>query len=215
MAKKPAPKPAKRKAAKKPVKKAASKPAKKPAKKAAAKAPAKKAPAKKAAPKKPKGPEPVPSGYHTLTPYLIVRGGSNAIDFYVKAFGATERARLSGPHGEIWHAELQIGDSVLMLGDEMPAMGITSPQSLNGTATGVFLYVPNVDASWEKAVAAGCEVLQPLQNQFWGDRYGKLKDPFGHQWSMATHVEDVSPEEMKRRADDFAKQMEASSGSGS
>jgi PhnB protein len=142
----------------------------------------------------------VPEGYHTATPYLVVRGGSRAIDFYKKAFGAQERFRLSrGAGGGIAHAELSIGDSHLMLADESPETGSRSPESLGGTPASVFLYVENVDEVFRKAVAAGAKPTLTPQVMFWGDRYAKVSDPFGHQWQIATHVEDVPPEEMERR----------------
>lgn len=144
--------------------------------------------------------KPVPDGYHTATPYLVVRGGAKAIDFYKKAFGAQERFRLSrGEGGGIAHAELAIGDSYLMLADESPEAGSRSPESLGGTPASVFLYVENVDDVFRKAVAAGAKPTLTPQNMFWGDRYAKVSDPFGHQWQIATHVEDVPPDEMERR----------------
>jgi len=146
----------------------------------------------------------VPPGYHTVTPYLVVRGASDAIAFYGKAFGAKERMRMAAPDGTVMHAELKIGDSMIMLGDEMPQMGATAPQTIGGTAVQVFLYVKNVDEWVARAAAAGATVAMPPTNMFWGDRYAKLADPFGHQWSLATHVEDVSPKEMGRR---FAAEM--------
>ena len=144
--------------------------------------------------------KPVPDGYHTATPYLVVRGGAKAIDFYKKAFGAKERFRLSrGEAGGIAHAELAIGDSYLMLADESPEAGSRSPESLGGTPASVFLYVEDVDDVFRKAVAAGAKPALTPQNMFWGDRYAKVSDPFGHQWQIATHVEDVPPDEMERR----------------
>jgi|SRR5450432_531190 PhnB protein len=141
----------------------------------------------------------IPEGYHTATPYLVVHDAAKAIDFYKQAFDARELFRMEGPPGKIGHAELQIGDSKIMLGDEMPGSG-RSPKSLGGTGTGIFLYVKDVDSAFNQAVAAGAKVEMPLADQFWGDRYGKLSDPFGHSWSMATHKEDVAPEDMKKRA---------------
>ena len=151
--------------------------------------------------------KPIPEGYHTATPYLIVRGGAQAIDFYKKAFGAEERFRMPGPGGKLMHAEIQIGDSVLMLGDEWPEMGVKSPQTLGGTGMSVLLYVTDVDASFKQATAAGASVMQPPTDMFWGDRFGKLSDPFGHEWSIATHIEDVAPDEMERRAKKFSEEM--------
>jgi PhnB protein len=152
-----------------------------------------KAPARKKA-------QPVPAGYHTVTPYLVCRGAAGAIDFYKRAFGAKEKMRMPGPDGRVAHAEIQIGDSRVMLGDEFPEMGARSPEALGGSAGSVFLYVKNVDAFADKAVAAGATVLMPIQDMFWGDRYGKLKDPFGHEWSIATHKEDVTAKQMAKRA---------------
>jgi PhnB protein len=143
--------------------------------------------------------KPIPAGYHTATPYLVVNDGARAIDFYKRAFGATEKMRMDGPQGKIGHAELQIGDSMIMLADEFPGCANRSPQSLGGSAVGIFLYVPDVDKAFQKAVDAGAKVEMALEDQFWGDRYGKLTDPFGHSWSMATHKEDVAPAEMKKR----------------
>lgn len=141
---------------------------------------------------------PVPEGYHTVTPYLTVNSAARAIDFYQRAFGAKEIMRMNGPDGKIGHAELRIGDSVIMLADEMPQGGTRSPQSLRGTTGGIFLYVDGVDKIFNQAVSAGAKVDMPLENMFWGDRYGRLTDPFGHSWSLATHVKDVSPQEMEK-----------------
>ncbi len=145
-----------------------------------------------------------PKGYHTVTPYLILRDAAKAIDFYKAAFGAEETFRMPGPDGKVMHAELKIGDSMVMLGEEMPKMGATSPQTVNGTTMGLFLYVKDVDTAFNRATTAGAKVEMPLQNMFWGDRYGKLKDPFGHSWSMATHIEDVPPQEMAKRHKEWA-----------
>jgi PhnB protein len=143
--------------------------------------------------------KPIPEGYHTVTPYLIVKGAAQALDFYQRAFGAQESVRMPGPEGKIMHAEIQIDDSKIMLADEFPQMGAVSPQTIGGTPVGICLYVDNVDALHSQAVAAGAKVERPLQNQFYGDRSATLVDPFGHKWTIATHVEDVSPEEMQRR----------------
>jgi len=143
--------------------------------------------------------KPVPEGYHTVTPYLIVSGGAKAIEFYKRALGATEKLRLEGPDGKIGHAEIEIGDSVIMLADEFPEMGAKSPQSIGGTPVGICLYVENVDARFEQAVKAGAKIERPLQDQFYGDRSGTVIDPFGHKWTIATHIEDVSEEELSRR----------------
>jgi PhnB protein len=143
--------------------------------------------------------KPIPSGYHTATPYLTVKGGASAIDFYKRAFGATELFRMPGPDGKIMHAEITIGDSHVMLADECAVNGTEAPTSLNGTATGIFLYVEDVDTTFKQAIKAGGKETQPVQDMFWGDRFGKLTDPFGHKWMLATHVEDVTPAEMEKR----------------
>jgi uncharacterized glyoxalase superfamily protein PhnB len=143
---------------------------------------------------------PIPEGTHTVTPHLIVRGGDRAIEFYKQAFGAVETTRMPAPDGSIMHAELRIGDSPVYLAEENPAWGALSPLALGGSPVSIHLYVPDVDASFERAIQAGATVRMPLSNAFWGDRYGQLGDPFGHVWSIATHTEDVSPEELERRA---------------
>jgi len=143
--------------------------------------------------------KPVPEGYHTVTPYLIVNGAARALDFYRKAFGAKEQVRMPGPDGKVMHAEIQIGDSKVMLADEFPQMGAKSPQSIGGTPVGICLYVARVDAVYEQAIAAGAKVERPLKDQFYGDRSGTVIDPFGHKWTIATHIEDVSPDEMQKR----------------
>lgn len=147
--------------------------------------------------------KPIPDGYHTVTPYLIVKGAAKAIDYYTKAFGATELVRMAGPDGKIGHAEMRIGDSCIMLADEHPEMGAVAPQG--NSPVGICLYVPNVDVMFNQAVAAGGTVVRPLADQFYGDRSGTLTDPFGHKWTVATHKEDVSPEEMKKRMAAMAK----------
>ena len=144
--------------------------------------------------------KPIPDGYHTVTPHLVVRGGAGALAFYAKAFGAEETFRMPGPGDSIMHAEVRIGDSVVMLGEEAPETGATSPQALKGSPVVIFLYVKDVDASFSRAAGAGCTVLMPPTDMFWGDRFAKLQDPYGHLWAMATHKEDVAPEEMARRA---------------
>ena len=149
----------------------------------------------------------VPEGYHSITPYLIIKGATAAIDYYKKVFGATERMRMDGPAGTIGHAELLIGDSTVMLADEYPDMGHRSPKSIGGTPVSLVLYLDDVDTVFKRAVDAGARSVRPVENQFYGDRMGTLEDPFGHMWSIATHVEDVAPEEMKRRADEMAKQQ--------
>jgi PhnB protein len=144
--------------------------------------------------------KPVPEGYHAITPYLVVDGAGKAIEFYKRAFGAIERFRMPAPNDKVGHAEIQIGDSVIMLSDPFPGMGSVAPSGAQESA-GLMLYVNDVDAVFKQAVDAGATVTMPLDNQFWGDRYGKVRDPFGHSWHLATHVEDVSPEEMMKRAE--------------
>jgi PhnB protein len=151
--------------------------------------------------------KPIPDGYHTATPYLIVKGAARAIEFYQKAFGAIEVMRMADPGGRVGHAEVKIGDSPIMLADEIPEMGYRGPQSLGGTAVSICLYVEDVDARFNRAVAAGAQVLRPVKDQFYGDRSGTLADPFGHVWTIATHKEDVAPEEMRRRAEAYMKQQ--------
>jgi PhnB protein len=145
-------------------------------------------------------PKPIPDGYHTATPYLIVKGAARAIDFYKKAFGATELMRMEQPNGKIGHAEIRIGDSPIMLADESPEVGARSPETFGGSPVSILLYVENVDATFGQAVAAGAKVKRPVADQFYGDRTGGIEDPFGHVWYIATHTEDVSPEEMRKRA---------------
>ena len=137
---------------------------------------------------------PVPAGYHTVTPYLIVHGAAEALEFYSRAFGAVEVMRLSGPHGKIMHAEITLGDSRVMVADEFPQMGAISPHSLGGTAVGLAIYVENVDHVFERALASGATMLSPVKDQFYGDRSGTLQDPFGHRWTIATHIEDLTVE---------------------
>ena len=145
--------------------------------------------------------KPIPEGHHTATPYLIIKDAASAIEFYKKAFGATELFRMADPKsGKIGHAEIKIGNSPIMIADEFPEMGVRSPQSFGGSPVSIFLYVEDVDALASQAIAAGAKVLMPVQDQFWGDRYGKLADPFGHVWDIATHKEDVAPEEIHKRA---------------
>jgi len=151
--------------------------------------------------------KPIPDGYHTLTPYLTVRDAARAIEFYKQAFGAQERGVMKGPDGKVMHAELKIGDSMIMLGDEFPEFGSLSPQAIGGSAMGLHIYLDNVDAAFDRAVKAGAQVEQPVADQFWGDRYGKLKDPFGHKWSIGTHVKDLSTDEMKHAMDDAMSKM--------
>jgi PhnB protein len=138
----------------------------------------------------------------------VVKDAAKAIDFYKRAFGAQELSRMPGPGGKgVMHAEIQIGDSKMMLSDEMPGAGCSSPETLGGTTSQVFLYFPDVDAAYQQAVSAGANAVMPPADMFWGDRFGKLSDPFGHQWGMATHKEDVAPQEMQKRMEDFFAQM--------
>lgn len=141
----------------------------------------------------------IPDGYRSVTPYLIVRGAARAIDFYKLAFRATERLRLNRGEGKIAHAEITIGDSIVMLADEVPEMGAISPETLGGVAGSLLIYLENVDEQFARALAAGAEVKRPVADQFYGDRSGTLIDPFGHVWTLATHTQEVSPEEMDRR----------------
>ncbi len=143
---------------------------------------------------------PVPEGYPRLTPYLYVDGAAAAIDFYCAVFGATERVRFSAPGGRLGHAELEIGDSVLMLADEFPDMGVRGPKTIGGTAMSLMIYVDDVDAVVGKAASLGATVLREVENKFYGDRAGQIEDPFGHRWDVTTHIEDVPPDEMARRA---------------
>jgi len=142
----------------------------------------------------------IPDGYPQVSPYLSVDGAGAAIEFYATVFGATERVRMPMPDGRVGHAELQIGDSVIMLADESPEMDVHGPRTVGGTPVTLSVYVEDVDAVFDKAIGAGASVLRPVENQFYGDRSGQFEDPFGHRWSVASHVEDVSPEEMGRRA---------------
>lgn len=144
--------------------------------------------------------KPIPEGYHSVTPYLIIRGAADAIGFYQKAFGATELFRFPTPDGKIGHAEIKIGDSPIMLADEYPAMGYNSPQSLGGSPVSLMIYVEDVDTVFNQAIAAGATVREAVSDKFYGDRIGTLTDPFGHVWHVSTHKEDVSIEEMKERA---------------
>jgi PhnB protein len=142
---------------------------------------------------------PIPEGYQSITPYLPIEGAADAIEFYKRAFGATERGRMEGPGGSVAHAEIQIGDSVVMLGDPFPQSSIKPPTQLGGSSAALFMYVEDVDALVQQAVDAGAKLTMPPEDQFWGDRYGKVTDPFGHEWQIATHVEDLTPEEMEAR----------------
>jgi uncharacterized glyoxalase superfamily protein PhnB len=142
--------------------------------------------------------KPVPEGMRSVTPHLVCAGAADAIEFYKKAFGAVELARLPGPQGELMHAMIRIGDSAVMLVDESPQMGMLGPKALKGTPVTIHLYVDDADAFVARAVKAGAKLTMPVDDMFWGDRYGKLEDPFGHHWSVATHVRDVSMEEMQQ-----------------
>ena len=144
--------------------------------------------------------KPIPDGYHSITPYLSVKGAADAIEYYKKAFGAEELFRMAAPDGKIGHAEMKIGDSPFMLADEFPEMGFVSPNTLGGSPVGMMIYVPDVDTVYKESLAAGGQEVKPLQDQFYGDRSGTLKDPFGHVWTIATHKEDVPEEELKKRA---------------
>jgi PhnB protein len=152
---------------------------------------------------------PIPCGYSSVTPYLIVKGAAQAIEFYAKAFGATEVMRLASPDGTIMHAEIQIGNSMIMLSDEYPDWGANGPTFHNGSPIKLHLYVPDVDSLFAQAVAAGASVKFPLMDQFYGDRTGQVVDPFGHIWSLSTHIEDVSPEEIARRAAEWMSKQAA------
>jgi uncharacterized glyoxalase superfamily protein PhnB len=148
--------------------------------------------------------KPVPDGCHTVNPYLIVPLATEAMAFYEKAFGAEEVMRMPGPDGKsTLHAELRIGDSTIMISDENPQYGLKSPKTLGGYTMSLHLYVDNVDALFRQAVGAGCTVMFPVADMFWGDRFGKVMDPFGHVWGIATHKEDLSEQEMQRRADEW------------
>lgn len=142
--------------------------------------------------------KPIPEGYHTVTPYMIIKGAGDAIEFYKKAFGATELLRMAGPDGKVGHAEIKIGDSVIMLADE--GHGQRGVQSFGGSPISILLYVENVDATVDQAIKAGGKLQRPVENQFYGDRLGAVEDPYGIVWSISTHVEDIAPEEMKKRA---------------
>jgi PhnB protein len=145
----------------------------------------------------------IPEGYHTITPSIVVSDGAKSIDFYKKAFGAEERVRMPGPDGGVMHAELRIGDSAFMLGEEMPTMGAKSPKTLGGSPVSFFIYTENVDAAWDRATKAGGKPIMPLEKMFWGDRAGCLEDPYGHKWWLAQHVEDLTPDQIKKRQEEF------------
>ena len=152
--------------------------------------------------------KPVPPGFHTVTPMLTVREADKAIDFYKRAFGAEERMRFLGPDEKsIMHAEIKIGDSIIMLGEEHPQKGCSGPQTLGGTPVSLYLYVEDVDKAFNRAASAGATVTMPVADMFWGDRCGQLTDPFGHKWMLATHKEDLQPEEIRKRATAFFAEM--------
>ena len=152
-------------------------------------------------------PQPVPEGYHTITPYLAVENATEAIDFYKRALGAEEKVRMDGPGGAIMHAELQVGDSIIMLSDPFPQASTKPPKELGGTSVSIFAYVENIDDVYKQAIDAGASSLMEPDDMFWGDRFGSVQDPFGHSWTIATHIEDVEPEEMQRRSEEFMSQM--------
>ncbi len=155
---------------------------------------------------------PIPEGYHTVTAALTIRGAARAIDFYKKAFGAQVLDRVDGPDGKsVMHAALQVGDSRIFLSDEMPGMGCRSPETLGGTSSSFYLYVKDADSAVKKAIDAGATLKKPVENMFWGDRFGSIGDPFGYTWDMATRVEDVTPDELKKRAAAFVKEMSSQS----
>lgn len=156
--------------------------------------------------------KPIPDGFHTITPQLCIRGAAKAIDFYKKAFGAEEILRMPGSDGQtVMHAELKIGNSIIMLADEMPEMkGCLSPSTYKGTTVTLTLYVEDVDKSFQRAVDAGATVSMPIMDMFWGDRYGKVTDPFGHEWAIATHKQDLTPEEIQKGAEEFFANMGSS-----
>lgn len=151
--------------------------------------------------------EKIPKNYHSITPVLIVNNGDEAIEFYKKGFGVEERYRMKGPDGRVAHAELKLGDSVFMLSDEYPEMECHSPKTIGGSPVSMYVYVDDVDSVFNKAISAGAKALDPVKDQFWGDRHGRLEDPFGHLWSIATHKKDLSEEEMKKAGEAAFSQM--------
>jgi PhnB protein len=153
--------------------------------------------------------KPIPDGYHSVTPYLILSDASRGLEFYRKVFDATELMRMDGPGGKVMHAEIQIGNSVIMLADEFPEMSAVSPTTLNGTPVSLMIYVEDVDARFQRAVDAGATVRRAVQDQFYGDRSGTLVDPFGHVWTISTHIEDLTPDEIAQRAEQMQKQPPA------
>jgi PhnB protein len=157
--------------------------------------------------------KPIPDGYNSVSAYLIVKNAAEALDFYKQALGAEPGVRMTGPDGKsTMHAEMHIGNSTVMLSDENPQWGAQSPETLGGSPSSLHVYVEDADALFKRAVEAGCEVVAPIMDAFWGDRYGKLKDPFGHQWGIATHIEDVPPEDMGRRAEEWFASMQQGEG---
>jgi PhnB protein len=154
---------------------------------------------------------PKPQGYHTVTPSIVVQEGAKGLEFYRKAFGAEEKMRMPGPDGGIMHAEFRIGDSVIMLSDEMPDMGAKSPKAYGGTPVKFYVYVENVDAAWKRAIDAGAKQVVPVQDMFWGDRLGCVEDPFGHAWNLAQHVSDPTPEEMRKGQEAFFSRLQTAS----
>jgi len=151
--------------------------------------------------------QPIPAGFHTITPSLTVRDAAQAIDFYKKALGAEERMRMAGPDGKITHAELKIGNSVIFLNDEVPAWGCKSPQTLGGSPSGFYLYVEDVDSAFKRATGAGGKETMPVTDMFWGDRMGNFSDPYGYTWTLATHTQDLTEREMEEGAKEFYAQM--------
>jgi len=149
----------------------------------------------------------IPEGYHVVTPYITVRNAAQAIEFYKKAFGAEEKLRMPGPDGKIMHAEIRIGDSVIMLGDENPQMGSHSPQTLGGATGGLMIYCEDVDQAFERATKAGAQSVMPPADMFWGDRYGTVADPFGHKWSLGQHIKDMTPADMVKAGQEWMKQQ--------
>lgn len=152
---------------------------------------------------------PIPEGFRSVTPHLVCEGAARALDFYRDCFGAVEVARMPGPGGKIMHAEMRIGDSIVMLCDDFPEFGSPGPLALGGSTVVIHLYVPDADAVWERAMAAGAKPLMPLGDAFWGDRYGQLVDPFGHRWAIATHIRDMTPREIEEA---MAREMPAGCG---
>jgi PhnB protein len=151
----------------------------------------------------------IPEGYQAVTPYLVISGAARAIDFYKRVLGATELMRMPTPDGRIGHAEIKIGNSPIMLADESPEMGYRSPKTIGGTGVSLMVYLERVDDVFKQAIAAGAKEVQPVKNQFYGDRSGTFEDPFGHVWTVATHVEDIPPDEMRRRAEEYMKKSNA------